>query len=345
MLKLGILDQSHINEGQNASDALNNTLQLAQAADKLGYSRYWMSEHHAFPSLAHSSPEIMIAHIASHTSRIRVGSGGIMLPHYSAYKVAENFRLLEALYPNRIDLGVGRAPGGTPLVNRALQEGKFPSMHAADRYPQQIVDLISYLNDATPSDHRFAGLTAQPSIDRMPELWLLGSSGGTADLAAMTGASYAFAQFFGMTGGEDAVAHYKEHFQPSVMSPTPKSLVAITVACADTEEEAEHLMRSNDLYFIALRENRPLPYLPSAKTAADYHYNSTELAHIQDTRRFRVVGTPDQVKEKLLQFAADYQTDELLIVSAIHDNQARIRSYELLAEAFELSTPQTQTLS
>ncbi len=337
MLKLGILDQSHINEGQNAKDALNNTLELAQAADRLGYSRYWMSEHHDFPSLAHSSPEIMISHVAAQTSRIRVGSGGIMLPHYSAYKVAETFKLLEALYPNRIDLGVGRAPGGTPLVNRAMQEGKMPSMQAADRYPQQIVDLIGYLNNATPADHRYAGLTAQPNIDTMPELWLLGSSGGTAELAAMTGASYAFAQFFGTVGGEDAVAHYHENFRPSVMSPTPKSLAAITVACAETEEEAEYLMRSNDLYFLTLRQNRPLPYLPSAQTAADYHYNEMELANIRDSRRFRVVGTPEQVKERLLQFAADYQTDELLIVSAIHDNAARIRSYELLAEAFKLN--------
>ncbi|WP_458121879.1 LLM class flavin-dependent oxidoreductase [Paenibacillus sp. Z6-24] len=340
MLKLGVLDQSHINEGYDASNALTNTLKLAQAADELGYSRFWMSEHHASPSLAHSSPEIMISHVASQTKRIRVGSGGIMLPHYSAYKVAENFRLLEALYPNRIDLGVGRAPGGMPLATRALQEGKFPSMHSADRYPQQIVDLIGYLNDATPSDHRFAGLIAEPSISTIPELWLLGSSGGTAELAAMTGASYAFAQFFGTAGGEDAVAHYKENFQPSVMASAPNSLAAITVSCAETEEEAEYHMRSNDLYFLMLRENRPMPYLPSAKTAAEYPYTSAEKKHIEDTRRFRVVGTPDQVREKLLQFAADYQTDELLIVSAIHDNEARIRSYRLLAEAFDLGQNQ-----
>ncbi|WCT54465.1 LLM class flavin-dependent oxidoreductase [Paenibacillus kyungheensis] len=336
MLKLGVLDQSHINEGEDAKDALANTLKLAQEADRLGFSRFWMSEHHASPSLAHSSPEVLIAHVAALTSRIRVGSGGIMLPHYSAYKVAENFRLLEALYPNRIDLGVGRAPGGMPLATRALQEGKLPSMHASDRYPQQIVDLIAYMNDALPGDHRFPGLIAEPSIETAPELWLLGSSGGTADLAAMTGASYAFAQFFGTAGGEDAVAHYKENFKPSLMSNTPKSLAAITVSCADTEEEAEYHMRSNDLYFLMLRQNNPMPYLPSAKTAAQYPYTDSEKAHIQDTRRFRVVGTPDQVKEKMLQFAKDYQTDELLVVSAIHNTEARLKSYRLLAETFDL---------
>lgn len=338
MLKLGMLDQSTITEGSGPKEALQATTRLAVEADKLGYSRFWVSEHHSSKALAHSSPEVLIAHLAAHTSRIRLGSGGIMLPHYSAYKVAENFRLLEALYPNRIDLGVGRAPGGRPLSTRALQEGHY---HGTDPYPQQIIDLIAYLNDAVPSDHRFAGLSVSPSVDTKPELWLLGSSGGTARLAAQTGASYAFAQFFGTPGGKEATDMYHETFEPSLMSPTPKSLAAITVVCADTQEEAERLASSSDLFFLAMYKGMELPYLPSVQTAQDYPYTPYDRDQIAATRAYRVVGTPDLVKARLLELAEEYRTDELMIVSSIHDFDARLKSVRLVAEAFGLDRAET----
>lgn len=333
MLKLGVLDQSHTLEGSGPSEALVNTTRLAQEVEQLGFSRYWVSEHHGARSLAHSSPEVLVAHLASHTSRIRVGSGGIMLPHYSAYKVAENFRLLEALYPGRIDLGVGRAPGGRPLSTRALQEGRY---HSNDPYPQQIVDLVGYLHDALPASHRFSGLLAAPSVPTAPELWLLGSSGGTAKLAAEVGASYAFAQFFGTPGGEESTAMYHEAFTPSIMEPRARSLAAVMVICAETEEEANRLATSTELYFLMLEQGKEIPYLPSAETAQNYHYSDYDLGRLRSARNFRVIGTPDQVKEQLITLAKTYRTDELLVNSAIHDFNARLKSYQLIAEAFNL---------
>ncbi|MGG1618965.1 LLM class flavin-dependent oxidoreductase [Paenibacillus sp. NRS-1782] len=334
MLKLGILDQSHIPEGGTAQDALSQTTALAREADKLGYSRYWVSEHHASKMLAHSSPEVLIAHLAANTSRIRVGSGGIMLPHYSAYKVAENFRLLEALHPGRIDLGLGRAPGGLPLATRALQEGKHASV---EQYPQQILDLIDYFHDSVPADHRFAGLHAAPTISTIPELWLLGSSGESARLAAMMGASYAFAQFFGTPGGVEATARYHDQYQPSILGDKPRSMAAVTVSCAETTEEAEQLASSASLFFLLLMQGKEMTSLPSVKTALSYPYTEFDRERLRQSASWRVVGTPDQCKEQLLRLAEQYRTDELLVVSSIHDLDKRVQSYRLLAKAFDLA--------
>ncbi|TKH40786.1 LLM class flavin-dependent oxidoreductase [Paenibacillus terrae] len=334
MLKLGILDQSHIPEGGTAQDALSHTTALAREADKLGYSRYWVSEHHASKMLAHSSPEVLIAHLAANTSRIRVGSGGIMLPHYSAYKVAENFRLLEALHPGRIDLGLGRAPGGLPLATRALQDGKHQSV---EQYPQQILDLIDYFHDSVPADHRFAGLHAAPTISTIPELWLLGSSGESARLAAMMGASYAFAQFFGTPGGVEATARYHDQYQPSILGDKPRSMAAVTVSCAETTEEAEQLASSASLFFLLLMQGKELTSLPSVKTALSYSYTEFDRERLRQSAAWRVVGTPDQCKEQLLRLAEQYRTDELLVVSSIHDFDKRVQSYRLLAKAFDLA--------
>ncbi|ALP38073.1 hypothetical protein ASL14_19685 [Paenibacillus sp. IHB B 3084] len=334
MLKLGILDQSHIPEGGTAQDALSHTTALAREADKLGYSRYWVSEHHASKMLAHSSPEVLIAHLAANTTRIRVGSGGIMLPHYSAYKVAENFRLLEALHPGRIDLGLGRAPGGLPLATRALQEGKYQSV---EQYPQQILDLIDYFHDSVPADHRFAGLRAAPTISTIPELWLLGSSGESARLAAMMGASYAFAQFFGTPGGVEATARYHDQYQPSILGDKPRSMAAVTVSCAETTEEAEQLASSASLFFLLLMQGKEMTSLPSVKTALSYPYTEFDRERLRQSASWRVVGTPDQCKEQLLRLAEQYRTDELLVVSSIHDFDKRVQSYRLLAKAFDLA--------
>ncbi|WP_149093740.1 LLM class flavin-dependent oxidoreductase [Paenibacillus terrae] len=334
MLKLGILDQSHIPEGGTAQDALSHTTALAREADKLGYSRYWVSEHHASKMLAHSSPEVLIAHLAANTTRIRVGSGGIMLPHYSAYKVAENFRLLEALHPGRIDLGLGRAPGGLPLATRALQEGKYQSV---EQYPQQILDIIDYFHDSVPADHRFAGLHAAPTISTIPELWLLGSSGESARLAAMMGASYAFAQFFGTPGGMEATARYHDQYQPSILGDKPRSMAAVTVSCAETTEEAEQLASSASLFFLLLMQGKEMTSLPSVKTALSYPYTEFDRERLRQSASWRVVGTPDQCKEQLLRLAEQYRTDELLVVSSIHDFDKRVQSYRLLAKAFDLA--------
>ncbi|WP_042166259.1 LLM class flavin-dependent oxidoreductase [Paenibacillus gorillae] len=337
MIKLGILDQSHIGEGQQAADALADTTRLAQEVEKLGYSRYWISEHHAGKMLSFSTPEILIAHLANATERIRLGSGGVMLPHYSAYKVAENFKLLAALYPGRIDAGFGRAPGGMPLATRALQENKFVDIN---KYPQQIMDFVGYLNGKLPEGHPFSGLHAAPSISQPPEVWLLGSSFESARIAAQLGTAFAFAQFFGTPGGETAMKHYQEHFQPSPSNDRPKSMVAALAICADTEEEANQLALSTDLFFLLLENGVDQHGFPSVQTALDYPYTENDLYRINRARERRIIGTPDQVKAGLLRLAEQYQADEVLVMSSIHNFEARVKSYRLLAEAFGLSNHQ-----
>ncbi|NQX65271.1 LLM class flavin-dependent oxidoreductase [Paenibacillus alba] len=333
MLKLGILDQSQIGEGRTAAQTLVETTELAQVADELGYTRYWVSEHHASQALAHSSPEVLIAHLAAKTKRIRLGSGGIMMPHYSAYKVAENFRLLEALHPGRIDVGLGRAPGGMPISTRALQEGKYTSV---DQYPQQVADLTGYLHDSLPGNHRFAGLHASPVIATAPDVWLLGSSYDSARIAADQGAAFGFAQFFGNADCEQALRIYREHFKPSILNDQAHSLAAVLVICADTEEEAQRLATSTDLFFLSLGRGALLPSFPSVETAMNYPYTESDLSLIRGRQHKRVVGTPEQVKAELLKLNEAYQADEIMVVSPIHDIQARVHSYRLLAKSFEL---------
>jgi luciferase family oxidoreductase group 1 len=333
MIKLGVLDQSQIGEGRTAADALAETTALAQEADRLGYSRYWLSEHHASETLAHSSPEILIAHVAAATSRIRVGSGGIMLPHYSSYKVAENFRLLEALHPGRIDLGLGRAPGGMPLATRALQEDKYVDIN---KYPEQVAELIGFLHNSLPAGHPYASLIVSPSISTVPEVWLLGSSDESARIAALQGTAYAFAQFFGVPGGEEAIRYYQNHFRPSIMNERPRAMATVLAICADTEEEANLLATSADLFFLRLESGIEQRSFPSVQTALDYPYTEYDRIRIKHARQRRVVGSPEQVKERLLEISAKYNTDELLIVTPVHDFHARVKSYRLLAEVFGL---------
>jgi luciferase family oxidoreductase group 1 len=331
-MKLSVLDHSHVNEGRTVRDALNETVALAQEAERLGYHRFWVSEHHGSQALASSSPEVLIAHIAAHTESIRVGSGGIMLPHYSSYKVAENFKLLEALHPGRIDVGLGRAPGGFPIATRALQEHKRVDI---DLYPQQVKDLSDYLRDDHPANHRFPGLRAFPLTETEPELWLLGSSDGSARIAAELGTAYAFAQFFG-AAGDEALQHYFAYFRPSATNSKPKALAAVMVICGDTEEEARLLAKSNELFFVKLLSGQELGYLPSVQTAIEYPYSPMEMQLTEQMRSRRFIGTPGQVKESLKRYADRLHLEELMIVSHIHDFDKRIQSYRYVAEAFGL---------
>jgi luciferase family oxidoreductase group 1 len=336
MIKLGVLDQVFVSEGQNATEALQQSTRLIQMTESFGYSRFWVSEHHAMPALAFSSPEVLVAHLAAATSRIRVGSGGIMLPHYSAYKVAENFRLLEALHPGRIDLGLGRAPGGMPLATRALQQDKHVDVRS---YPQQVLDIIGYFYDAMPEGHAFEKLMAAPRTSTAPEVWLLGSSDESARIAANLGTSYAFAEFFGTPGGEQATQYYNEHFQPRPpLGNQSRSMIATLAICAETEEEANRLATSSDLLFLGIRTGIEMEFLPSVQTAQEYPYREMDLFHIQQIRQRRIIGTPAQVKEKLIQMGDDYKVGEILINTPIHDEKARIRSYELIADAFDMKS-------
>lgn len=337
-MKLSILDQSPVPIGSNSREALQFTVTLAQEAEKLGYTRFWVSEHHDTRALAGSTPEILVAHIASKTKTIRVGTGGIMLPHYSAYKVSEVARMLEALYPNRIDLGLGRAPGGMPRATMALQEGRRERVN----YEQQIDDLIAYITDTVPKDHRFPGLKATPLIDTVPEVWLLGSTYGSAAIAAQKGTAFSFAHFINGDGGEDSMRLYKERFQPSILYDKPQTSVAVFVFCAETDEEADLIATSLDLSLLFAATGQRSPGLPSIEQAQAYEYNSYERKFIQENRKRMIVGSPQTVKKQIEALAAAYDTDEVIVVTNAHRYEHRMQSFRLLAEAFQLQEKKTK---
>jgi luciferase family oxidoreductase group 1 len=333
-MTLSVLDQSPIRSRGTPSDAIHETLQLAEIVDRLGYHRYWLAEHHSSAALASSSPEILIGQVAARATHLRVGSGGVMLSHYSALKVAENFRMLETLFPGRIDLGIGRAPGSDQRTARALCHG--PGSLGIEHFPEQINDLIGFLHNQLPPDHPFAGVHAMPMGPTVPEIWLLGSSDASATYAAHVGAAFSFAHFISTEGGAEAMRAYREGFQPSPTLATPRANIAVFALCADTESEARRLAKSRDLFLLRLYTGRFGPY-PSVEEAEAYPYTNRDLAIIHHTRQRTIAGAPEQVRERLLALGAEYDTEEFVVVTMTHDFKARVRSYELLAEVFELS--------
>jgi luciferase family oxidoreductase group 1 len=332
-LRLSVLDQSPVRPGATARQALQETTQLAQLADRLGYTRFWVSEHHNTTTLAGSAPEVLLAHLGAHTSRIRLGSGGVMLPHYSPLKVAENFKLLEALHPGRIDLGMGRAPGADRLTAYALNpSNKFDE----EAFIEQLVDLQAYLRDERTPETIHERVQAIPKIDTQPALWLLSSSGQSGLFAAQLGMAFSFAQFINPSGGPAAVRAYRQQFRPSPELAAPVANVALFVLCADTEEKAGALAKA--MYIQLLRFDQGLrgPYPTAAETAA-YVFSPEEQARLAYHKGRVVSGTPAQLREHLARIAAAYEVEELTIVSITADFGDRLRSYELLAQAFELS--------
>jgi luciferase family oxidoreductase group 1 len=330
MLRLGVLDQSPVRSGGNVADAVHETLDLAEACDRLGYHRYWLAEHHSTPGLAGSSPEVLIGQVAARTARIRVGSGGVMLQHYSPLKVAESFRVLETLFPGRVDLGIGRAPGSDQLTARALRDDAGP-----EYFPQQVADLVGFLHGALPEGHPYAPVIAMPTGPTAPEVWLLGSSDQSAALAAHFGTGFSFAHFINEEGGAEVTRAYRRQFRPAARRAAPRSSAAVFVVCADTEAEARRLAKSRELFIVRLYTGRAGRY-PSVEEAEAYPYSDRELAILRHAQRRTVAGAPEQVRERLEALAADYEADELVIVSITHDPKARRRSYELIAKVFGL---------
>jgi luciferase family oxidoreductase group 1 len=333
MPRLSVLDQSPVKEGSTGSAALHDTLDLARLADELGYTRYWVAEHHGGPMLAGPSPEVLIGPIASVTQRIRVGSGGVMLPHYSPLKVAESFSVLAGLFPERIDLGLGRASGTDPLTTYALQRDRRDA--APDDFPQQLVELLAYLNGTFPDGHRFARLAELPGRPETPEPWLLGSSPQSAIWAAELGLPYAFADFIAPQNAAIA-ADYRARFQPSERLRDPQTIVAAWVLAADTEEEAHHLATSSRMAFKMLRRGRLIAVPPPDKAARFLESEGEDPRMPPATGRRTIVGAPDKVRAQVEQLADDYGADEVVVVTITHDHAARRRSYQLLADAFDL---------
>jgi luciferase family oxidoreductase group 1 len=333
-LALSVLDQSPVSEGSTGAQALRNTIDLAQLADELGYTRYWVAEHHGGQMLAGPSPEVLIGPIASATERIRVGSGGVMLPHYSPFKVAESFSVLSGLYPERIDLGIGRASGTDPMTTYALQRDRREA--APDDFPQQLAELLGYLDDRMPNDHPFARLAALPGLPEKPEPWLLGSSMQSAIWAGELGLPYAFADFINREGAGIADL-YRQRFIDSERLFSPRVAVAAWAIAADTDEEAQRLASSSRMTLKLLRQGK-LIKVPTPEAALAFLGENGAAASGDDrgSGRRAIIGAPETVRAGLEQLARDYGAEEVIVVTITHDHQARRRSYELIAEAFGL---------
>jgi luciferase family oxidoreductase group 1 len=330
--QLGVLDQSPISEGSTGADALANTVDLARLVDRLGYRRYWVAEHHGMPMLASPSPEVLISSIAAQTSRIRVGSGGVMLPHYSPLKVAETFSMLSGLFPGRIDLGLGRAPGSDQQTALALQRDR--RQHAPHDFPEQLAELLAYFEDSFPPGHPLARLAALlPGRPETPEAWLLGSSAQSAIWAAELGLPYAFADFIS-PGGAELAQGYRETFVPSRRAASPYVAVALAVICAESDAEADRLASSTRMAFSMLRRGRPIE-VPTVERALAYLAGEGAGDPAVAGRRL-ITGAPATVVHGIEQVAADYGADEVVVVTITHDHGARRRSYELLADAVRL---------
>jgi len=329
--KLSVLDQAPISEGSTPAQALRNSIDLAQLAEKLGYHRYWVAEHHGTPALACASPEALIGPIASTTSRIRVGSGGVMLPHYSPLKVAETFSMLAAIAPGRIDLGVGRAAGTDPTTTFALQRDRRQA--GPDDFPAQLYELMAYLEDTMPADHPFARLTALPGRPEVPELWLLGSSPQSGIWAAELGLPYAFADFINPAGAEIA-SRYRAEFEPSLTLKSPRTTVAVWALCAETDEEARRIAASSKMMFTLFLRGQLIPIPPIDKALRFLENQPTAAPDPFRPQRRTIVGSPATVRRGIEDAVAEYGAEEAMVVTITYDHADRRRSYELIKEAF-----------
>ncbi len=336
MLKLSVLDQSPVSDGYTPADALRNTIELARLAEKLGYERYWIAEHHAIVTLASPAPEILIARLGAETSRIRLGSGGVLLPHYSPLKVAENFRMLHALYPGRIDLGIGRAPGGSGLEAFALRRDRSQRLQNDD-FEQQLLELVAFLHHDFPAEHPFARINVSPDMPGAPEVWLLGSSLWSSAVAAKLGLPYAFAHFITSEETPVALENYRSNFLPSKLLARPRAIVALGVVCADTEAEAKRLYTSTKLHIRRIRlqgKRLPVPTPEqSIEELGEFAFGADPVARGGGEWPRYIVGAPEQVRDELERMAETLKVEEMMIIAILHDYQARQRSYQLIAEA------------
>jgi luciferase family oxidoreductase group 1 len=323
---LSVLDQSPVISGLGARRALQETLALARRADELGYHRYWLAEHHAIAALADPCPEILLARLGAETQRIRVGTGGVLLPYYSAFRTAETFRMLEALYPGRIDLGVGRAPGGDARTAQAVNGGRFPE---SDRFPEQVWELVGHLEGTLPADHPYKRVRLQPEVETAPQVWLLGSSDFSGALAAQLGLRFAFAHFINARGGDEVTRFYRQNFQGKG---APSVIVCTFLICGETDEQAERLAASIDLRRLHMALNIDSA-VPTAEEAARHVYSPEERQYVTSQRARAVIGGPQKCRRELEEMAARYAADEVMVLTITGDYASRLRSYELLIEA------------
>jgi luciferase family oxidoreductase group 1 len=330
---LSVLDLAPIGEGFDASVALRNSEQLARRAEQLGFHRYWVAEHHNMPGIASSSPAVLIAHLAAATREMRVGSGGVMLPNHAPLVVAEQFGMLEALHPGRIDLGIGRAPGTDPVTAMALRRAAMSL--TADEFPDELGALVGFFGGHFPDGHPYTRITAVPGRGNRPALWLLGSSDYSARLAGRLGWPFSFAHHFAAANTLPALAAYRAEFTPSVHLAQPYAMVAVSVICAPTEEEARWLAGPGRLSFLRLRSGRPGRF-PTPEEAAQYQFTPAEREFVKGWTSSHVIGTPEQVRDGLRDLQVRTGANELMITTLTHGHAERLRSYELVAGAMGL---------
>ena len=325
MVPVSVLDLAPIVVGASAADAFRNTLDLARHAERWGFKRYWLAEHHNMPGVASAATSVVIAYVAAGTTTIRVGAGGVMLPNHSPLVVAEQFGTLESLFPGRIDLGLGRAPGTDPNTARALRRRADLD---AESFPHDVIELQSYFRDPAPTQP----IRAVPGAGLHVPIWLLGSSLFSAQLAAALGLPFAFASHFAPDLLMQALAIYRSEFRPSESLTAPYAMAGVSVVAADADDEARRLFTSLQMQFVNLRRGRPGQLNPPVDSL-DNFWSAAERAGVEHALRYAVVGSPDVVRRGLETFAADTGVDELMITSQIHDHAARLRSYEIVAQA------------
>jgi luciferase family oxidoreductase group 1 len=336
MPPLSVLDLSPVTSGGSGPTSLKNTLDLAKLADALGYTRYWVAEHHNLPSIASSAPDIMIGQIAAVTHNIRVGSGGVMLPNHAPLMVAERFKILEALYPGRIDLGIGRAPGTDQITSIALRRRQ--DVRDGDDFLERFQELLLFERGAFPQGHPFNQVRAMPADVPLPPIFLLGSSDYSAELSAAVGAGFSFAHHFASHDAVAAMTAYRAHFKPSEALPKPHAILAVAVVCADSDTEAERIASTVDLNFVRRSKGEFVP-LASPEEAAAYPYTPMDRERIRHNRARLFVGAPATVRARLDPLIAATQADELMVTTMVYDHDARRRSYALMADAFGLRAP------
>jgi luciferase family oxidoreductase group 1 len=331
---LSVLDVTPVTAGASASQALADTVALAQHVERLGYHRFWLAEHHNTAAIASPAPEVVMTHVADKTSRIRIGAGGIMLPNHSPLKVAETFRVLEALFPGRIDLGLGRAPGTDPLAALALRRSRDTT---PDDFPVLLTELLAFFDDDFPADHPFASVHATPPEVDTPPIYLLGSTGFSYPVAASLGLGFAFAHHINPEPAVPALRAYRDEFVPSARNDTPQPILAVSVVCADTDDDAEALMAPLDLHWLRVLAQNSREPMMSTEDARAYEYTPEEEKIRKSFRSRHVVGSTAHVAERLRTMATDADVDEVMVFTMLPDLEARKHSYALLAEEFGLS--------
>ncbi len=328
---LSVLDLAPVGRGSTPAEALAHSTDLARAVEQLGYRRHWVAEHHNMPGIAASSPPVLLAHLGAATTTIRLGSGGLMLPNHAPLAVAEQFGMLEALHPGRIDLGIGRAPGTDPLTASALRRGEDAF---ADNFPDQLGQLLAFFDGGFPEGHPYRAITAVPGLGYRPDIWLLGSSTYSAQAAAHLGMPFSFAYHFAPAMLTDALEAYRSRFRPSEQLDAPSVMLGVSVVCAPSDDEARFLAGSGALAFLRLRQGRPDVY-PTPEEAAEYRFTPHERELVKAWTGSHVIGAPDTVRDALDALVERTAVDELMVTTMVHGPEARLASYRLLAEVWD----------